>query len=109
MGVKAFHASAGHPGFVAAHLPKEWDVRFVDENIAYASVDEYLWIEVVFMIGMHVQRENILQVNARAHGFGKISVLCGPSVSGCPEYYPAVDILHCGELGDARPEENSTA
>src|SRR5207253_1005931 len=25
----------------------------------------------------------------------------GPSVSGCPEYYPDADLLHIGELGDA--------
>src|SRR6267142_774172 len=29
------------------------------------------------------------------------AVLGGPSVSGCPEYYPDADILHLGELGDA--------
>src|SRR5574341_668603 len=28
-------------------------------------------------------------------------VLGGPSVSGCPEYYPDADLLHLGELGDA--------
>jgi hypothetical protein len=28
-------------------------------------------------------------------------VVGGPSVSGCPEYYPDADIIHVGELGDA--------
>src|SRR5262249_44483401 len=37
----------------------------------------------------------------RAHAFNKITVLGGPSVSGCREWYPDVDILHVGELGDA--------
>jgi hopanoid C-2 methylase len=36
-----------------------------------------------------------------AHRFGKLTVLGGPSVSGCPEYYPDFDVLHLGELGDA--------
>jgi hypothetical protein len=38
---------------------------------------------------------------ARAHTHGRPVVLGGPSVSGCPEYYPTADILHVGELGDA--------
>jgi hypothetical protein len=50
---------------------------------------------------MHVQREEILKVNERAHAFNKLTVLGGPSVSGCLEWYPEVDILHVGELGDA--------
>ena len=28
-------------------------------------------------------------------------MLGGPSVSGCREYYPDLDYLHIGELGDA--------
>src|SRR5476649_2417231 len=37
----------------------------------------------------------------RAHAAGKVVVLGGPSVSACPELYPAFDYLHIGELGDA--------
>ena len=50
---------------------------------------------------MHVQRARINDLNQRAHRAGKLTVLGGPSVSGAPEYYPEVDVLHCGEAGDA--------
>jgi radical SAM superfamily enzyme YgiQ (UPF0313 family) len=40
------------------------------------------------------------EINRRAHAKGKLTVLGGPSVSACPEWYPEVDILHVGELGD---------
>ena len=33
--------------------------------------------------------------------FGKVTVLGGPSVSSCPDYYPTFDYLHVGEIGDA--------
>jgi radical SAM superfamily enzyme YgiQ (UPF0313 family) len=53
---------------------------------------------------MHVQRDCVAEVNERAHRFGKITVLGGPSVSAAPDWYPGFDILHIGELGDATQE-----
>jgi radical SAM superfamily enzyme YgiQ (UPF0313 family) len=100
MAVKAFMPPQGIL-VIAAYLPKDWEVRFVDENIAPARDADYKWCDAVVMSGMHVQREFICEINTRAHTFGKVTLLGGPSVSGCPEYYPDIDILHCGELGDA--------
>ncbi len=86
---------------IAAYLPVQWDVRFVDENIRRARYDEFAWADAVLVSGMHVQRRQIGDINRRAHQFGRATVLGGPSVSGCPDYYPAFDYLHIGELGDA--------
>src|SRR5919204_3174113 len=86
---------------VAAYLPEAWEVRFVDENSRPATDDDFRWADAVFVSGMHVQRPWIHDVIARAHAHGRPVVLGGPSVSGCPEYYPDADILHVGELGDA--------
>jgi radical SAM superfamily enzyme YgiQ (UPF0313 family) len=89
---------------VAAYLPQEWEVRFIDENITAAKLSDYRWADVVIVSGMHVQRSHINQINKLAHREGKITIVGGPSVSGCPEYYPEFDILHLGELGDATDE-----
>ncbi|MBE9206987.1 B12-binding domain-containing radical SAM protein [Nostoc sp. LEGE 06077] len=86
---------------VAAYLPQEWEVRFIDENLHPAKKADYQWADVVIVSGMHIQKPQIHQINQLAHCEGKITVLGGPSVSGCPEYYPDFDILHLGELGDA--------
>ncbi|HEU5305370.1 MAG TPA: B12-binding domain-containing radical SAM protein, partial [Gemmatimonadales bacterium] len=86
---------------VASYLPESWEVRFVDENAAPAGTDDFRWADAVFVSGMHVQRPYIQDVIARAHAAGKPVVLGGPSVSGCPEFYPEADLLHVGELGDA--------
>jgi radical SAM superfamily enzyme YgiQ (UPF0313 family) len=99
-GVKAFMPPQGIL-LVAAYLPKTWDVRFVDENVEPAKDCHFEWADAVFISGMHVQREQIRSINQRAHSFGKVTVLGGPSVSGCPEWYRGIDILHVGELGDA--------
>jgi radical SAM superfamily enzyme YgiQ (UPF0313 family) len=86
---------------IAAYLPPDWEVRFIDENRQPARDADFGWADAVFMSGMHVQRGFIDDINARAQRRGKLTVLGGPSVSASPEYYPAVDILHVGELGDA--------
>jgi len=86
---------------IAAYLPQEWDVRFVDENIKPAILRDYRCCDVVIVSGMHIQRSQINQINELAHIQGKITIVGGCSVSGCPEYYPDFDILSLGELGDA--------
>src|SRR5262245_1227191 len=86
---------------VAAYLPATWEVRFVDENAHAARARDFRWADAVLVSGMHVQRRFIHDVIVRAHAAGKPVVLGGPSVSGCPEYYPDADALHVGELGDA--------
>ena len=86
---------------VAAYLPANWEVRFVDENIRPARRHEMAWADAVFVSGMHVQREQILDIARRARRLGKTTVLGGPSVSGLPEQYAEFDYIHIGELGDA--------
>ncbi|HTC92701.1 MAG TPA: B12-binding domain-containing radical SAM protein [Terriglobales bacterium] len=86
---------------IAAYLPKQWEIRLVDENIKPATDADYRWADAVLVSGMHIQRHAMNQINERAHRFGKITALGGPSVSACAEYYPDFDLLHVGELGDA--------
>jgi radical SAM superfamily enzyme YgiQ (UPF0313 family) len=86
---------------VAAYLPSTWTVRFIDENSRAATADDFRWADAVFVSGMHIQRPQIEDIIARAHAHGRPVVIGGPSVSGCPEYYPDADLLHVGELGDA--------
>jgi radical SAM superfamily enzyme YgiQ (UPF0313 family) len=100
VGVKAFMPPQGIL-VIANYLPENWNVRFVDENVRRASAADFTWADVVFVSGMHIQRPQIGDINRRAHLYGKVTTLGGPSVSGCPEYYPDFDYLHVGELGDA--------
>ena len=86
---------------VAAYLPEAWEVRFVDENSRTATAGDFRWADAVFVSGMHIQRTQIHDVIARAHAHGRPVAVGGPSVSGCPEYYPDADLLHLGEIGDA--------
>src|SRR5215472_2042226 len=73
---------------IAALLPRDWEIRFVDENVRPLTREALEWAEVVFISGMHIQRARINHLNERAHRAGKITVLGGPSVSSAPEFYP---------------------
>ena len=100
VGVKAFMPPQGLL-VIAALLPRQWEARFVDENVRPVGEEDLRWADVVFLSGMHVQREQIGRLTRRTQQAGKLTVLGGPSVSAAPEFYPQVDILHCGEAGDA--------
>ena len=86
---------------IAAYLPSEWSVRFIDENIKPAAAKDFAWADAVLVSGMHVQSAAMHDICARARAAGKPVALGGPSVSGAPEKYPDFDYLHIGELGDA--------
>ena len=103
LGAKAFMPPQGLL-VIANCLPKQWPVRFIDENMMKVHTADLEWADVVFITGMHIQAAQIRDLNRRAKAAGKITVLGGPSVSGAPEQYPDIDYLHIGELGDATHE-----
>jgi len=99
-GVRAFMPPQGLL-VIAAYMPADWEVRFVDENMRAATDEDFMWADAVFVSGMHIQRRQINDICNRAHDFDLPVALGGPSVSACPDYYPSFDYLHVGELGDA--------
>jgi hopanoid C-2 methylase len=86
---------------IAAYMPEQWPVRFVDENMGPVSAADLAWADVVMVSGMHIQAPQIHDICSRAKAAGKVIALGGPSVSGAPEMYPDFDYLHVGELGDS--------
>lgn len=99
-GVHAFMPPQGLL-LIAAYLPAQWPVRFIDENIQPATAADLAWADVVLASGMHIQVPQLRDIHQRARAAGKAMVLGGPSVSSAPEMYPDVDYLHLGEVGDA--------
>lgn len=100
-GKRAVMPSLGLMTFGALLDRREWDVRLVDENVASLRERDLAWADVVALSGMHMQRERLTEILLEANRRGKVTVVGGPSVSICPEYYPMADALHVGEVGDA--------
>ena len=78
--VKAFMPPQGLL-LIAAYMPESWPVRFVDENIKPATDADLAWADMVLVTGMHIQGEQIRDIQHRARAAGKVTVLGGPSVS----------------------------
>src|ERR1700751_2646502 len=102
-GVQAFMPPQGLL-LIAAYLPENWPVRFIDENIRPAPAEDFEWAEAVLVSGMHIQRQQMNDICCRAHAHDLPVAIGGPSVSACPDYYPTFDYIHIGELGDATDE-----
>src|SRR5713101_2487630 len=64
--VKAFMPPQGIL-LIAAFVPREWQVQFVDENIRPVLESEFVWADAVLVSGMHIQRRQILDLARRAH------------------------------------------
>ena len=82
-GVRAFMPPQGLL-VIAAYMPADWEVRFVDENMRAATDEDFMWADAVFVSGMHIQRRQINDICNRAHDFDLPVALGGPSVSACP-------------------------
>src|SRR4029078_1906527 len=49
----------------AASVPPSWQARLIDENMGPATDDDFLWADVVFVSGMHIQRRQIDHIRRR--------------------------------------------
>src|SRR5262245_24167299 len=98
-GVRAFMPPQGLL-LIAAYMPAQWPVRFIDENIAPATAADLAWADVVLVSGMHIQAPQIRDIHARVRAAGKVMALGGPSVSASPVLYHEVGYLDIGESGD---------
>src|SRR5437764_14905814 len=70
-GVRAFMPPQGLL-LIAAYMPAEWPVHFVDENISRATAADFAWADVVLVSGMHIQAPQIGELHARARKAGKV-------------------------------------
>src|SRR3982074_670987 len=87
-GVQAFMPPQGIL-LIAAYMPANWPVRFIDENVRPAPRADVLWAEAVFVSGMHIQRQQMTNRMMRSPASSPGSATAPSSVSACPDYYPS--------------------
>ncbi len=87
---------------VAALLPREWDLRVVDENVDPLTDADYGWADIVLVSSKIVHRQRALSVIREAKKHGRPVVVGGPDPSLNPELYQGAgaDYL-CLDEGEA--------
>jgi radical SAM superfamily enzyme YgiQ (UPF0313 family) len=71
---------------IAALLPKDWELRLVDENVRPLGDEDLQWADLVMVGSKIVHRQRALGVIRQAVGSGKLVVVGGPD----PTLHPAV-------------------
>ncbi len=86
---------------LAALLPKEWEIKLLDLNVAELDPALIDWASLVFIGGMLPQQAEILSLIQMVHGQGKKVVVGGPDPTSQPEVYSKADYLVLGEAESA--------
>jgi len=90
---------------VAALLPKDWELRFLDTRFQPVGQEMWDWADLVMISGMIVQREDMHRLIREAKQRGKRVAVGGPYVSSLPEEVMAAgaDFIIKGEAETALP------
>jgi radical SAM superfamily enzyme YgiQ (UPF0313 family) len=99
---------------VAALLPLTWKKRLVDTNVERLRDRDLKWADVVFVSGMHIQLESLVEIVERCRARGLRTVVGGPITSSVPAAELKADHVVIGEaeslIGElARELEAGTA
>lgn len=76
---------------VVAMLPKEWDKKLIDLNVARLEDEKILWADYVFFSGMNIHINSFKDVKRRCNTLGVKVVAGGPLVTTQHEDFLGVD------------------
>lgn len=82
---------------VASMLPKEWEKRLVDMNVAVLSEEDLDWADYVFLSAMVVQKQSAMGVIRKCKSRGIKMAAGGPLFTTRPEEFRDIDHLVLNE------------
>jgi radical SAM superfamily enzyme YgiQ (UPF0313 family) len=85
---------------VAAMLPRDWNLRLVDLNVATLTDDELRWADFVFLSGMIVHKDCAHAIAARCVALGTTVVAGGPLFTTGHRDFPEIAHFVLGEAED---------
>ncbi|MBI4509874.1 MAG: B12-binding domain-containing radical SAM protein [Deltaproteobacteria bacterium] len=93
---------------MAAHLPREIELRLVDMNAEELTAQDLSWADVVLVGGMRIQAPSMHDVLAQAQSMGKRTVVGGPAATTSPQEFTDADVVFQGEV-EGREDELACA
>ncbi|MFQ3614554.1 MAG: DUF4070 domain-containing protein [Cyanobacteriota bacterium] len=70
---------------VAALLPQDWDIRFVDRNVAFETEADWQWCNLVILSAMLVQKQDFQALIRKGVALGKKVAVGGPYPTSVPQ------------------------
>ncbi len=82
---------------VAAMLPRQWNLKLADLNVAPLADAALAWADYVFLSGMIVHKDSAHEVAARCAMLGKTVIAGGPLFTTGHEHFPEIRHFVLGE------------
>ena len=82
---------------VAALLPRAWNLKLVDINVAALDDADLRWADYVFLSGMIVHKQSAHEVAARCATLGKTVIAGGPLFTTGHQDFPEIPHFVLGE------------
>ena len=70
---------------VAAMLPSDWEIRFVDRNIRFESDEDWDWCDLAIVSAMIIQKLDFQKLIEKGLRLGKKVAVGGPYPTSYPE------------------------
>ena len=70
---------------VASLLPKDWEIRFCDRNVAPETTDDWEWCDIVILSAMLAQKQDFHALIHKAVQLGKKVAVGGPYPTSVPK------------------------
>lgn len=70
---------------VAALLPRDWELRFVDRNVRLETDEDWAWCELVIISAMIIQKQDFQALIRKGVALGKKVAVGGPFPTSVPD------------------------
>ena len=89
---------------VAAMLPKNWNIKFIDTNVSELKLMDILSVDAVFISAMLIQKKSVEDIIRLANKYKKPVIMGGPYATACYKEIKGVKHFILGEAENNLPE-----